>query len=150
MLGGNGLHEILGSLLQKHVVVALPSVVDVRIMEEGLEVVEGGIAVSSEDGPRGLCGGRTVPADSRFGTGRDSVELGHVFEVAENIRVLKVSFGEVETRRDLHKGLSNVRNESILCQCIINDYHFIVFLCVLKLLSIAGVSQGHSRGLQCS
>lgn len=78
------------------------------------------------------------------------MKLGRILEVAENVRVLKVSFGEVEARRELNKDLSNIRNESILCKSIINDNHLIGFLCVLKLLPIAGISQGHSSSLQGS
>lgn len=78
------------------------------------------------------------------------MELGCVLEVAENVGVLEVAFGEVETRRDLDKDLSNVRNESILSQCVVDDDHLIGFLCILKLLPIAGISQGHSRSLQSS
>jgi hypothetical protein len=78
------------------------------------------------------------------------MKLGSVLEVAENIGVLEVSFCEVEARRDLNKNLSNVRNESILSQCIIDDNHLINFLCILKLFPIAGVSQSHSRSLQSS
>jgi hypothetical protein len=69
LLRGDNLHEILGSLLQKHVVIALPSIIDIRVMEEGFEVVEGRIPVSSEDGSCGFCGGGAVPADPCFGAG---------------------------------------------------------------------------------
>ena len=136
--------------MQKHVAIALPSIVDIGVMEEGFEVVEGRIPVSSEDGSRCFSCGRAVPADPRLGAGRNCMEFCRVLEVAENVGVLEVSFGEVEARRYLDKDLSNVRNESILGKGVIDDNHLIGFLCILKLFSIAGVSQGYSRSLESS
>lgn len=143
-------HEILGCLLEKHVIIALPGVVDIRIMEEGFEVVEGWISMTSEDCSCGLCCGGTVPADPCLCTGWDCVEFGRVLKVAQDVWVLEVSFGKVETRWDLDKDLCDFRDKSVFGEGVIYDDDLIGLLCILELFPIASISQCYCSCLECS
>lgn len=71
------------------------------------------------------------------------MEFGRVLEITEDVWVLEISLSEVESWRYLNKDLCDFRNESVLCESVIYDDHFISFLGIVELFPITGISQGN-------
>ena len=142
--------HVLGSLLDEHVVVALPSQVDIVVVEESAELAVTAVAVASEH-LSALPGAlRGEPASLGLEDRRNGMQLfNDGMSGIQNVLLVVVPLVEVGHRCSVvHHCLSKQRHHSPLGEWIVNEKGLFCVVTDLELPSLVAVANADGHCLR--